>query len=250
MDLGYNYVDANGHNNGNVAMIANNVMPERTQNFTYDSLNRIATAQTTDTNQPDWNGDPNPNTECWAEQYSYDGWGNLLAIAPSSSPSYTGCVQESGFNFTGSINTKNQIAASGYAYDAAGNLIAAPPTGTTYTYDAENHLVSTAGVTYTYDGDGRRVTKSNGTIYSYTSSFSTSSSTANAWGTTTISMPHPKSPGTSPTPSEARASTGSGTATAAGIVPTTIPSAARESYSPTNPPISNSPAKNGIPSPG
>src|SRR6266404_8004096 len=167
MDLGYNYVDANGHNNGNVAMIANNVMPERTQNFTYDSLNRIATAQTTDTNQPDWNGDPNPNTECWAEQYSYDGWGNLLAIAPSSSPSYTGCVQESGFNFTGSINTKNQIAASGYAYDAAGNLIAAPPTGTTYTYDAENHLVSTAGVTYTYDGDGRRVTKSNGTIYSY-----------------------------------------------------------------------------------
>ncbi|MCU1242537.1 MAG: repeat protein [Candidatus Acidoferrum typicum] len=90
-----------------------------------------------------------------------------MPSARGSSSNYTGCLQESGFNFTGSVNTKNQIAASGYAYDAAGNLIAAPPTGTTYTYDAENHLVSTGGVTYTYDGDGRRVTKSNGTIYSY-----------------------------------------------------------------------------------
>jgi len=34
-----------------------------------------------------------------------------------------------------------------------------------YSYDAENHLLSTAGVNYTYDGDGNRVEKSNGTIY-------------------------------------------------------------------------------------
>jgi hypothetical protein len=66
-----NFVDLsyNGHNNGNVATITNNLMPERTQNFTYDFLNRIATAQTVDTNQPDFNGDPYPNQECWAEQY-------------------------------------------------------------------------------------------------------------------------------------------------------------------------------------
>jgi RHS repeat-associated protein len=39
------------------------------------------------------------------------------------------------------------------------------PNGSTYSYDAENHLLSTAGVNYTYDGDGTRVEKSNGTIY-------------------------------------------------------------------------------------
>jgi RHS repeat-associated protein len=39
------------------------------------------------------------------------------------------------------------------------------PNGSGYSYDAENHLLSTAGVTYTYDGDGTRVEKSSGTIY-------------------------------------------------------------------------------------
>jgi hypothetical protein len=47
-------------------------------------------------------------------------------------------------------------------YDSAGNLIAAPPTGTTYTYDAENRLISTGGQTYLYDGDGKRVEKASG----------------------------------------------------------------------------------------
>jgi hypothetical protein len=111
--------------------------------------------------------------DCWAEQYSYDPWGNLLSIGPSSSSNYTGCSQESGFNFTGAISTKNQVAATGYAYDSAGNLIAAPSTGTTNTYDAENHLISTGGQTYLYDAvcasrmtlrdsDGKRVEKASG----------------------------------------------------------------------------------------
>ncbi len=46
---------------------------------------------------------------------------------------------------------------------AAGNMI--QNGSATYTYDAENRLVSTAGVTYTYDGDGKRVKKSGGTMY-------------------------------------------------------------------------------------
>jgi RHS repeat-associated protein len=33
------------------------------------------------------------------------------------------------------------------------------------TYDAEGHMNPTSGTTYTYDGDGRRVQKSDGTIY-------------------------------------------------------------------------------------
>ncbi len=34
-------------------------------------------------------------------------------------------------------------------------------------WDAEDRLTSTNGVTYTYDGDGKRVKKSNGTLYWY-----------------------------------------------------------------------------------
>jgi len=53
----------------------------------------------------------------------------------------------------------------GFAYDNAGNLT---NDGTSsYTWNAVNQLTSAGGVTYTYDGDGRRVKKSNGTLYWY-----------------------------------------------------------------------------------
>jgi hypothetical protein len=57
LDLKYNYVDSSGHNNGNVVYITNNLDTDARQNFTYDSLNRIATAHTNATNQPDFQGD-------------------------------------------------------------------------------------------------------------------------------------------------------------------------------------------------
>jgi RHS repeat-associated protein len=63
------------------------------------------------------------------------------------------------------MSRKNKIARAtrpGYQYDSAGNLIAAPPTGTAYTFDAENHLISTGGQSYLYDGDGKRVEKASG----------------------------------------------------------------------------------------
>jgi RHS repeat-associated protein len=160
--LTYSFTDSNGHNNGNVASIANTLDGTRSQSFTYDSLNRIATAQTTSTNATS-------HANCWAETYTYDPWANLISLGANTSTqsAYIGCSQESGFNFTGGIGTNNRIAVSGYTYDSAGNIIADPPTGTSYTYDPENHLISTAGVNYTYDGDGRRVTKSSGMIYWY-----------------------------------------------------------------------------------
>jgi hypothetical protein len=45
------------------------------------------------------------------------------------------------------------------AHDAAGNLMSY--LSSTYTYDQENRLSSTAGMSYTYDGHGERVLKSN-----------------------------------------------------------------------------------------
>jgi RHS repeat-associated protein len=166
LDFTYNFTDSSGHNNGNVQSIANNVDWHRGQSFTYDSLNRIATAQTTATNQPAFQGD-NSIGACWAESYTYDAWGNILTLGANTTtqPNYVGCTQESGFNYNGTIATNNRLAASGYSYDAAGNMTVSP--GFSYVYDAENHLITTAGVTYTYDGDGKRLTKSNGTMYWY-----------------------------------------------------------------------------------
>src|SRR6476661_9088809 len=91
LDLTYSYTDAAGHNNGSVLSIYNNLDMERTQLFTYDSLNRLATAETLHQNQPWWQGD-SPTAECWGEQSNYDAWGNLLAQA-GWSPNYNGCSE-------------------------------------------------------------------------------------------------------------------------------------------------------------
>ena len=149
--------------NGNVVSITNDRVPNRSQSFTYDSLNRITSGTTTATHATD-------PTDCWGEAYVYDvpastgPWGNLIQINPVSS-AYTGCTQES-LNQT--VTQYNQI--SGWCYDLSGNLqmeSASPCSSPTYSYNAENQLISTAGVTYKYDGDGKRVSKSNGKLYWY-----------------------------------------------------------------------------------
>lgn len=139
--------------NGNVMRIVNNVSTTRSQMFTYDLLNRLATAGTVNLS----------GTNCWDESYGYDPWGNLLSIGSVSG--YSGCTQPDSLSI--GVSAQNQInSPTGYGYDAAGNLIAAPG-GATYAYDAENQMTSAAGVTYTYDGDGNRVEKSNGTLFWY-----------------------------------------------------------------------------------
>ena len=146
LSYGFNFGTAN---NGNVASITNNLVADRTQTFTYDELNRIKLARTQATT----------GTKCWGEAFSYDPWGNLLAIGGAAG--YTGCTQE---NLSVAATTKNQV--SGYTYDAAGNMTSVPSIAS-YTYNAENQLTQTAGMTYTYDGDGRRAQKSNGKLYWY-----------------------------------------------------------------------------------
>ena len=139
----YSYTDANGHDNGNVTSIVSGA-PGRSQYFAYDSLNRLSSAVTGDANQPAWQGETGYLQRYWGESYGYDAWGNLLSIGVANS-NYTGCTQE---NLNQSVNAQNQIVGD--------------------TYDAENHLVSTAGVNYAYDGDGKRVMKSaagTGTIW-------------------------------------------------------------------------------------
>jgi RHS repeat-associated protein len=120
--------------NGNVYQIVNKMDDNRTQNFTYDVLNRIQSAYT--------NG---PN---WGEMYTIDAWGNLTNRAGVSGKNQYEPL-------SAPATTKNQLI--GFGYDAAGNMTS---NGTaTYTYDAENRLISAGGMSYIYDGDGNRVEK-------------------------------------------------------------------------------------------
>jgi RHS repeat-associated protein len=139
MNLTYNFNLGNGttgSDNGNVISITNGLVSNRSQNFTYDLLNRIATAYSTGTN--------------WGETYTIDAWGNLTNIAP-----YTGKTNSEPLGCA-PANIKNRLNTC-FTYDAAGNLILNSPN--TYTYDAENRLIATGGQNYLYDGDGNRVAK-------------------------------------------------------------------------------------------
>ncbi len=124
--------------NGNVYQVVNNRTGDsnRTAQYTYDKLNRIATGQSTGTQ--------------WGESYTIDAWGNMTAIG-----SYNSKPHES---LSTTATTNNRLAA--FVYDAAGNLI--QNGSTTYTYDAENRLISTnanGSYSYLYDGEGKRVEK-------------------------------------------------------------------------------------------
>lgn len=126
------------NDNGNVLSITNCRDNNRTQNFAYDSLNRINQGYTTGTN--------------WGEDFTIDAWGNL-----TNRSLHTGKINYELLN-AAPANGKNQLP--GFGYDAAGNMTSNG--STTYTYDAENRLTGTAGWTYVYDGDGKRVKKVNG----------------------------------------------------------------------------------------
>ena len=135
-------------NNGNISAITDNITSDRSVVYSYDALNRIASAASTGTDCSVVPSNPSI-TKNWGNTYSIDAWGNLFA------KNVTKCSSES---LSTTANEKNQIGIG--VYDAAGNLTS---NGTaTYSYDAENRLASTAGTIYVYDGDGVRVKKSGG----------------------------------------------------------------------------------------
>jgi RHS repeat-associated protein len=144
-DLTCTFTGTSPGNNGNVYELQNQLNDARSQNFTYDSLNRVATAYT--------------NGSTWGQAFTIDPWGNLTAVTAVSGTTPVGV-------FTATATTKNQLtctAGCSSSYDAAGNMLTDGNGG--ITYDAENRILTAGGVTYTYDGDGKRVEKSNGTLY-------------------------------------------------------------------------------------
>jgi RHS repeat-associated protein len=135
--------------NGNVQTITNDLNSARTLSFTYDNLNRLATAQTVATS----------GQYCWGQSVptdgtGYDRYGNLLKINSSQCTSPT-------LNL--SANTYNQITNSGFSYDNAGDMTADGVTS--YVWNGAGLLKTVGSTTYTYDGDGKRVMNSAGTYY-------------------------------------------------------------------------------------
>jgi RHS repeat-associated protein len=132
VDIDYSYGTTS--NNGNIQSIsyAGGGL-SYTQAFTYDSLNRLATA--------------NENSgSAWSQTNNYDRYGNRRIDLGGGT-----------YNLAFS-STTNRITTSGYAYDSSGNLI--DDTVHDYTFDAENKIVKVDTVTaYRYDGDGQRVRK-------------------------------------------------------------------------------------------
>jgi RHS repeat-associated protein len=143
-NLTYNY--PTGTNNGKVSSMYNAVSGE-TVTYTYDSLNRLLTA----------------NGSGWGQQYGFDAFGNLLSKTVTSG---------SGPSLSQAVNTaNNQIV--GQSYDNNGNTLYATNAGLTYNlyYDVENHLsvvyYSPQGRTvagYGYDAQNHRLWSWPGTL--------------------------------------------------------------------------------------
>jgi RHS repeat-associated protein len=128
-----------------------------TQNYGYDPLNRLLTAQ-----------EMNGANQQWRQSYSYDRFGNRQIDLSSDQygvRTTSNVAPAAGDNPTISTANNRYSANQGYGYDNAGNLTAAP--NKSFEYDADNHQVSfdanpqtqEKDATYSYDGDGRRVKK-------------------------------------------------------------------------------------------
>src|SRR5581483_8539704 len=124
--LGYDFHFGNG-DNGNVFGITNYKDATRNQNFTYDPLNRLLSAQNAGTNCAATT--INGKTEYWGNSYSYDAWGNLL------NKTVTKCSAEN-LSVTALVN--NQL--SGYGYDVAGNMTYDATENVNLSYDQENRI--------------------------------------------------------------------------------------------------------------
>ena len=119
-------------------------MSGETVTYTYDSLNRLLTA----------NG-----TSGWGQQYGFDGFGNLLSKTVTSG---------SGPSLSQAVNTaNNQIV--GQSYDNNGNQTSTTTGGSTLNlaYDAENRLslvYRSPVLEYGYDAQNHRIWSWQGTV--------------------------------------------------------------------------------------
>jgi RHS repeat-associated protein len=148
-DLTFSYVSGN---NGNTATQTNNVTSGRTQNYTYDPLNRLLTAQASASSGGD----------CWGQSFGNGGPPPTMAADALANLFYSTSTQCSSPQPRFTVNGNNQFTGTGISYDSDGDMT--QDTVYSYTYNAENRIITATGMTggpycYTYDGNGLRVMK-------------------------------------------------------------------------------------------
>ncbi|MEQ1884082.1 MAG: RHS repeat-associated core domain-containing protein [Bryobacteraceae bacterium] len=132
LDIQYAYPSA-GSNNGKLASQTDVLSGEQVV-YTYDSLNRLATAQTAD----------NPSVTQWGQSYTYDGFGNLTDqdVIKGSVPTMHVVYSASTNRQTGDTADLNGNIGSGYLYDIENRLLRPGASSTVqYGYDAGNKRV-------------------------------------------------------------------------------------------------------------
>ncbi|MCO6509364.1 MAG: hypothetical protein J5I65_01090 [Aridibacter famidurans] len=179
LKLDYTYESISGSdNNGNV-LTQKITVPDvgsyqgfvAEQSYTYDPLNRLASAE-----------EKIDETSSWKQAFSYDRYGNRnFNENPANTSTLTwGCGNPTGTEICDSDRmrenpeidtTTNRIKtnqpggqSNDYGYDMAGN-VTLDPDGNQFSYDGENKQIkvldseSSLKSEYWYDGDGRRVRK-------------------------------------------------------------------------------------------
>jgi len=147
MSRSYNF-GLGTNDNGNIYSVANCRDGNRTQNFLYDSLNRIQQAYTNGSNWGETFGPAATNPGVPPSTSGIDAWGNLTNRSPvNGKTNYE--------NLSVGATIQNQL--TGFGYDANGNMT--QNGNAQYSYDAENRLIAAGGMSYIYDGDGERVKK-------------------------------------------------------------------------------------------
>lgn len=148
-------------NNGNVIeqkITVPGVTNSFVQGYTYDELNRLATAEETQN-----------SSQTWKQAFSYDRYGNRNFVESTTttlpkncgmSPNFTVCTADVPI-VNPTVSTSTNKFSTGYTYDSSGNTTA-DAESRTFVYDAENKQVSVSDGSgtigqYVYDGDGKRV---------------------------------------------------------------------------------------------
>lgn len=161
LKLAYSYGTTN--NNGNIlgqTVTVPSVAHPFVQEYTYDSLNRISSAEETSN-----------SVQTWKQAYVFDRYGNRTFDESQTTTIEKNCGISPNFVVcTPDVPTINPTASTsnnrlnGTIYDAAGNVIE-DAEGRQFKYDAENKQVEVENSSsqivgqYYFDGEGKRVKK-------------------------------------------------------------------------------------------
>ena len=136
------------NNNGNIAHVIEGVALDTTQDFSYDKLNRLLSASSTN----------RPADTSYNQSYGYDSFGNMLPTDHiNTSPNYS----------RDAATNRLLLNGTDYTYDAAGQLVGAPAIMGYHSlwYTAEGYLRSIDNYntgSYLYNALGERTLSNHG----------------------------------------------------------------------------------------